>query len=112
MKKTINLPRDLPSVETFSQSGLLATLRARYGGVLVTESARSVIDEIRKAMVREVEGDGLTLEGLAALVIKRVESLLHGGLTEVINATGTVLHTNLGRSPLCKEALEKALLAG
>lgn len=117
MKKIITKPRDLPSVEAFSRDEALAGLRSRYGAPLVTEAARIVIDEAREAIVGEGAaslgvGVEITPESLSDLVIKRAESLMEGGLTEVINATGTVLHTNLGRAVLCKEALLRIALAG
>ncbi len=116
MKKIIAEPRDLPSVEVFSRSKALADLCDRYGAVLVTESARTVIAEAREAMRGEgaLKGAGteVTEDTLSNLVLQRVEAIMQGGLTEVINATGTVLHTNLGRAVLCKEALMRIALAG
>ncbi len=107
MRKILLTPRDLPSVEAFSQSEALARLREAYGAALVREFARFVIADAREALSGEGEGVAITLEGLSALVIEALEGLMEGGITHVINATGTVLHTNLGRALLCDEAITK-----
>lgn len=79
-------PRDLPSV-----SRILEHLRP----VLVDE-IRTILDEARRNLLR---GDPLesTIEATAE---EAVRTLLRPSLRRVINATGVVLHTNLGRAPL------------
>jgi len=118
MKKILGKPRDLPSVEALANEECLAGLRADYGAILVTDSARAVIDEARdilsfgqKGVKGGEGGESISVDVLLSRVVERVEAVMGGGLRKVINATGTVLHTNLGRSVLCDEALRKVALA-
>jgi len=114
MKKILTEPRDLPSVEVLARDKRLAALRENYGACLVTDSARAVIDEARAVLSNKKkggEGGAITSEKLFGEVAKRAEAVMGGGLREVINATGTVLHTNLGRSVLSEEAAAKVSLA-
>jgi len=115
MKKILGEPRDLPSVEALAMEDKLAPLREAYGASLVRDGARAAIDEARETLSsgKKGSGGGGTIIAAALLdnVIKKVEAIMDGGLRAVINATGTVLHTNLGRSLLCAEAMAKVALA-
>jgi L-seryl-tRNA(Ser) seleniumtransferase len=84
---------------------------------LVTEASRTVLDGVREAIL--AAKDELSLEEIAtdtdelvSLVEKEVEERLKPSLRRVINATGVVVHTNLGRSPLSEAALEALATAG
>ncbi|MCX6620409.1 MAG: L-seryl-tRNA(Sec) selenium transferase, partial [Acidobacteria bacterium] len=87
--------RKLPSVEE-----LTSRLEARAGRVpraLIVAEVRRVLDSIRKEL-REGRGDEFPdVEGLAEAGLAE---LLSTSLERVINATGVILHTNLGRAPL------------
>jgi len=85
--------RDLPSVET-----LLATLRERFPSYphdLLKAEAQQVIADAREA-VRSAN----TPIDPQQRAIARLEALAERSLQPVINATGVILHTNLGRAPL------------
>src|SRR4030042_1840217 len=78
---------------------------------LVTEASRTVLDGVREAII--AAKDELSLEEIAtdtdelvSMVEKEVEERLKPSFRRVINATGVVVHTNLGRSPLSDAALE------
>jgi L-seryl-tRNA(Ser) seleniumtransferase len=87
----------------------LAALAAREGHVPVKNAARSVL-----AQLRERIGSGKlaaaaidpAVSGLSAAVERQVQQDLGLSLRAVINATGVILHTNLGRAPLSAFALE------
>jgi L-seryl-tRNA(Ser) seleniumtransferase len=93
--------RRLPAVGTLLDSAEVAPLVARFGRTLVLEASRAAIERARRSILA---GDDPApvgaedVEGAALLLSKRA-------LTRVINATGVVLHTNLGRSPLAEPAL-------
>lgn len=87
--------RDLPSVDE-----LLRELES-FDGVpraLLTNEIRSVLAEQRSALKHNAAAG--THDSISSLVIARLERLRSSSLKRVINATGVVLHTNLGRAPL------------
>lgn len=80
----------------------LLPLAARHGRAALLELARAVLDEYRAALLR---GDAAPSSDPAGLVAERAATL-ETSLRPVINATGIVLHTNLGRAPLSDAAIE------
>ena len=81
-------------------------MRERIGARRATNIARSVIAEVR-ALVRDGASEP-TSNGLLAEAVRRMEATAQresqSGIKVVINATGVVLHTNLGRAPLSSAA--------
>jgi L-seryl-tRNA(Ser) seleniumtransferase len=105
--------RGIPSVdELFGRPRLLA-LAEKAGRALVTQSARSVLANLRMQMKDETAGAGQAIdpEHIEPLIVANVEALLAPSLRRVINATGVILHTNLGRAPLSAEAAAHAVQA-
>ena len=98
--------RHVPSVDQLLRTDEARALRDRVGPRRATNIARSVIAEIR-ALVRNDAAD-LTSDGLLAEAIRRLEATAEresqSGTKAVINATGVLLHTNLGRAPLSNAA--------
>jgi L-seryl-tRNA(Ser) seleniumtransferase len=70
---------------------------------LALQAAREVLDDARRATLDG--GWGHTLDDLPTLVAERVQQATAVPLKVVINATGVVIHTNLGRAPLSAAAL-------
>ena len=99
--------RDLPSVDQLLRTDAARELRALVGIRRLTNIARSVIGEIR-ASVRDGSVP-VASNGLLAEAVKRMEASARSegqaGIKAVINATGVVLHTNLGRAPLSEAAI-------
>jgi len=83
----------------------LLALAEKAGRALVTQSARTVLANLRAQMKDETAGAGQSIdpEHIEALIVANVEALLAPSLRRVINATGVILHTNLGRAPLSAE---------
>jgi L-seryl-tRNA(Ser) seleniumtransferase len=95
-------PRDLPSVDR-----LLADPRVRdLPRTLALHAAREVLDEVRRAALNG--GWPGSLDELPELVARRVDQAAEAPLRPVINATGVIIHTNLGRAPLSRAALRAA----
>jgi L-seryl-tRNA(Ser) seleniumtransferase len=92
--------RDLPSVEELLQTQTAAELIAQYGRILTLSAIRETLDKIR---TRFTSG-AITALPLHDLILAQTDALLGSWvkptLRPVINATGVILHTNLGRAPL------------
>jgi len=73
----------------------------------VLEAIRETVGTIRSSILAGDAAGVLSNESAADDVAARIEQLHEYSLRRVINATGIILHTNLGRAPLCKEALER-----
>lgn len=100
--------RDIPSVNELVEGPLLRELSGRVGRGVVVSTARTVLDELR-SQVRHAPADAPPPgpDDLAARIAERVAKEAAPLLRPVINATGILLHTGLGRSPLAEEALEE-----
>ncbi|MHB8910186.1 MAG: L-seryl-tRNA(Sec) selenium transferase [Syntrophales bacterium] len=105
------LLRNLPKIDEMM---LLLEKGEQFAGVpreLVKEACRSVVEGLRERILRE-KGDGASLrlptkEAAAEQAAEVIAGFGSYRLRRVINATGVILHTNLGRAPLCREALER-----
>jgi L-seryl-tRNA(Ser) seleniumtransferase len=100
--KTQEELRRLPSVDRLLQEETVAALEARWGHELTVGAARETLDAARQA-VRAGETCP-ALEALARKVSQRLAARLQPTLRPAINATGVIVHTNLGRAPLSIEA--------
>jgi len=94
--------RDLPSVSRLLAHRRLRPLASLMPGVAVTELVRQRLDEARQAIAAGQQCP--PTEALVESILARADLLLHPTLRLVINASGVIIHTNLGRAPLSKEA--------
>ncbi|MEL7675485.1 MAG: L-seryl-tRNA(Sec) selenium transferase, partial [Chloroflexota bacterium] len=102
--------RDLPSIDALLRAG--DDLAARYGHARAVEALRRAVEAARQALLR-----GEPLPSEAALLAEAEAHLAQSAqptLRPVINATGVIIHTNLGRAPLSDEAITamQAVAAG
>ena len=102
--------RDVPSIDALLRTDAARELRELVGLRRLTNIARSVTAEIR-ALVRNQQfspDNGNNQEALLVEAVRRMEANARregqSGIKAVINATGVVLHTNLGRAPLSTSA--------
>jgi L-seryl-tRNA(Ser) seleniumtransferase len=103
------LYRKLPSVDELQRSPGIVALVSKEGQAAVTDAARAVLGTLRQEIAAgrlDANGVDLALSGLEDAVTRRVRQALQHSLCSVINATGVILHTNLGRAPLAAAALE------
>jgi L-seryl-tRNA(Ser) seleniumtransferase len=90
--------RDLPSVDELARAA---------GDPLAVDAARAVIERAREE-IRAGSDPG----DLAARLREELADVRRPSLRRVLNATGIVVHTNLGRAPLAEEALARVVEAG
>lgn len=100
--------RALPSVDQLLRTEAAMELRQRVGASRLTSVARSVTDEMRAEIQSGELRGSATREALLDLSVKRLKDAClreeQSGIRRVINATGVILHTNLGRAPLSEAA--------
>jgi len=101
---TAPTPRDLPPVHALLDSPALACLIEPLGRTAVADAARGAIDGARRALLRGEPAE-LGADALAGRAAERLRSA-RPGLRPVLNASGVLLHTGLGRAPLAAEAVE------
>jgi L-seryl-tRNA(Ser) seleniumtransferase len=104
-----DLYRKLPSVDELLHSSALASIIAADGQAAVTDAARAVLTRLRAEIAAarlDAAAVDLALSGISDAVMRQVRQSLSYSLRPVINATGVILHTNLGRAPLAASALE------
>jgi L-seryl-tRNA(Ser) seleniumtransferase len=101
--------RAIPSVDQLLRTEAVAQLRSSIGLSRLTIIAREVTEEMRSQIQSNGDSHGdATKDGLLDEAVKRIQSLCQDDvlsvLRRVINATGVILHTNLGRAPLSEAA--------
>jgi L-seryl-tRNA(Ser) seleniumtransferase len=96
--------RGLPSVEALLSSPALRGLLGVAPRSVVVSAARAAVARARDRIRSGKGADPPTGEALAAEAARDVEASLRPSLRPVLNATGVILHTNLGRAPLAEEA--------
>ncbi|ABO50701.1 L-seryl-tRNA(Sec) selenium transferase [Desulforamulus reducens MI-1] len=105
LQKNKDLLRELPKVDQIIKNPAIDKLLDTYPRTLVVEAVRNSIDSIRKGILN---GQFYQIDKMQEMVIQGVVDLLEKetrpNLRKVINATGVVLHTNLGRALLSKSA--------
>ncbi|MCZ2126294.1 MAG: L-seryl-tRNA(Sec) selenium transferase [Anaerolineales bacterium] len=92
--------RDLPSVERLLQSERAATLIADFGRPLTLNALRQTLDEIRSRLKSRPSTELPSMDSIFAQAESSLRAWTAASLYPVINATGVILHTNLGRAPL------------
>ena len=95
--------RSLPSVDKLISDERLKALEVSYSRPLVVEVVRQVLEESRLSISRGEPAP--SSDSLVKSVSDRVRTLVEPSLREVINATGVIIHTNLGRAPLSQETM-------
>lgn len=101
------LLRTLPAIDRLLGTPLLAELGQTQPHILIREAAQKTVENLRRQILDDQAAlPDLDLDAVATLVAARVVQMAKPSLRKVINVTGTLLHTNLGRAPLCKEALQ------
>ncbi|MCM2264714.1 MAG: L-seryl-tRNA(Sec) selenium transferase [Desulfuromonadales bacterium] len=101
------LLRQLPAVDRLLKMPPLSELAGCHAPVQLRVAAQQAVDELRQRLLAGDEPlPDLAPEAVARLAAKHLNALETSSLRRVLNLTGTVLHTNLGRAPLAESALQ------
>src|SRR6202140_1128482 len=103
------LLRQIPSVDELLLQPRLAALSKRVDRNLVVEIARTVLADLRARIAGDSNWTAVSLDATSVeeLISVQVEKILSRSLEPLINATGVILHTNLGRAPLPKAVVDE-----
>ncbi len=104
------LLRELPSVDELAKSTGLKEAASLHSTALVTEAIRSVLNGVRAEIISGIR-TGLSIDELISLTLQKTAGITGSSIKRIINASGTVLHTNIGRAVLSKEAVEAVAFA-
>lgn len=106
-----DLYRLLPSVDELLKSADLADLVSREGQPAVAESIRAVLAHLREQVssgtLTSQSAVDLAVANLPQAIARHLAHTMEFSLRPVINASGVILHTNLGRAPLAEAALKR-----
>jgi L-seryl-tRNA(Ser) seleniumtransferase len=103
-----DLYRKLPSVDELMRVPELVALAGREGRNAVIEAVRAVLQDVREDVsAGRVDSMESAISDFPALVARRVREDTGYSLRRVINATGVILHTNLGRAPLPEAVIDR-----
>jgi L-seryl-tRNA(Ser) seleniumtransferase len=108
-----DLLRELPAVDQLLGHARSVQLLARFNRTFLTRQCRAILDELRAAIRAGTlrDANDLADDAILSRLERRLESETVPALSRVVNATGTILHTNLGRALLASEAVEAVRLA-
>ena len=109
-----NLLRDLPSVDRLLNHPKSNPLLTRFSRDYVTRQCRDILDELRSAIRqgKSLSRGELDAESILSCLERRIGLDRKPKLIRVVNATGTILHTNLGRALLPEAAIEAVCRVG
>ncbi len=112
MEKKKTLLRSLPKVDE-SMSKLSAEIAEKIPALLLKKIVRTCIENEREQILGDAENyTELSAEGWKTLFLDAIEKGMRNNLCRVINGTGVVIHTNLGRSLLPEEATNQLVQCG
>ena len=108
MEPSKNRLREIPSVDRLLKNSRSERLLQRYNREYITGKCREAVNEIRKALRqgKTLPNEELLEESILSRIEVKIASESEPKLKRVVNATGTILHTNLGRAVLPQAAMD------
>src|SRR5689334_15106307 len=107
--------RVIPSIEELRQRPAMAALVPRYGHDAVVAALREATGALRASMAGAASAAwsaDAAAGRIEADAVRWLAATFHPSLRRVFNATGVIIHTNLGRAPLGQTALDRILALG
>ncbi len=104
--------RSIPSIEQLRQRASIRALESRFGGPAVVDALRAGANAVRESMTSgdaSLSEDEAIVVRIESVAVAHLDDQFHASLQPVINATGVVLHTNLGRAPLADAAIDRVV---
>lgn len=102
------LYRSIPKVDVLLENEEIKASIQKFGREIVVDAIRLETEELRK-FIGTCETEDMAKEAItnvAASIAARAEKMLMPNMKKIINATGTILHTNLGRAPIGREHMQ------
>jgi L-seryl-tRNA(Ser) seleniumtransferase len=102
--------RLIPSIELLRQRPSVRALETRFGAGAAVAALRAAAADVRAAMAgadSNLSTDAAVVERVEDLAAIRLRDAFRPSLQPVINATGVIIHTNLGRAPLAESAIDR-----
>jgi L-seryl-tRNA(Ser) seleniumtransferase len=96
----------LPAVDKLLSHPHVRELSDRFSAMVVKQAVREAVSDARRQLKEHPGSDVIAEPALLSLIERWLLASITPRLTAVINATGIILHTNLGRAPLAQEALD------
>jgi L-seryl-tRNA(Ser) seleniumtransferase len=100
--------REIPSIEQLRQRGAMRALEGRYGRRALVDALRAEAADLRQRLAAGEPPPDDVGAAIERWLPARLAAAAAPSLRSVINATGVILHTNLGRAPLAAAAAERA----
>jgi len=101
--------RTIPSIEQLRQRPALQALEAQFGRSAVLDALRAAAADLRARVAHGEAAPDDVGGAIERALPARLASITAPSLRAVINATGVILHTNLGRAPLARAAVERVV---
>jgi L-seryl-tRNA(Ser) seleniumtransferase len=103
--------RDIPSIDELRQRPRVRALEARFGAEATVGALRGAAAALRRAIASptspRADGDADAAAAIEAGAAAELARVFRASLEPVINATGVIIHTNLGRAPLAESAVAR-----
>jgi L-seryl-tRNA(Ser) seleniumtransferase len=102
--------RVIPSIEQLRQRAAMQALEARYGRGATVEALRAETSALREQLASGTVAAVMVAEAIERIeagTARRLRASIRPSLVRVINATGVIIHTNLGRAPLADAAMTR-----
>ena len=110
-EKTKKILKELPKIDELLLLLEKQNIYSLAPRTLVKEICRNIVQELRENIAngkKDTRAEiSLDVQDIAGEIYRKIKDLHNYHLRRVVNATGVILHTNLGRAPLCPEALQR-----